>query len=138
MTSKSTEYRHALWFDVIVHADHHEISYRRRYKQYPGAYRHLLKLAMRYRLDGYEVTRVWENGHVHLLEKRGEPVRVLRLVGSVEWRRDWLPYIRCRDKLLRPVIAVSESQSHTGPRGRYRGTLRRWAAEAEKFAEVNR
>ena len=130
MSKTSAEYRNAAWYDVIVHADHADIRYRRRYKFYSNAFEHLTKVAGQYRTGNWTVTRVWENGHVHLLERRGDAPMVLWIVGSIEWQRDWLPFIERSEALMAPVLAKR-------CRGRSKRTLRRWAREARKMAGIN-
>ena len=110
------------WYDVIMHRDHDDIIYRRRYIAYTAAANHLLRLAHQYRDEGWTVRRMWENGHVHLIEKKDEASLVLRLVGRVEWRRDWLPFLKNRGMVMRPK---------GNSRGRCRKTWRRWARAGE-------
>ena len=86
-----------------------------------------------YWVDGWDVSCVWGHSHVHSMEKRGEPLLVLRIVASGEWERDWEPFMRVRDRVLRPELASNVNRQH---RGRGKRTLRRWLAEAKRYANV--
>ena len=131
MTAK--DYRNSEWYDVMVHADHNDIIYRRRYRNSTNAYNCLQLVADAYRADGWDVSRAWGHSHVHSMEKRGAPLLVLRIVASGEWERDWEPFMRVRDRVLRPELASNVNRQH---RGRGKRVLRRWADEAKKFEGV--